>query len=77
MFISDPIFKFHNLFYKQVTLLISYHSAQELARTLCRIEIRDRKDYCEFESILYENVYFLMKQERRVKTLSTYKDNVK
>lgn len=28
MFISDPIFKFHNLFYKQVALLISYRSAQ-------------------------------------------------
>ena len=28
MFISDHIFKFHNLFYKQVALLISYRSAQ-------------------------------------------------
>ena len=28
MFISDTIFKFHNLFYTQVALLISYRSAQ-------------------------------------------------
>lgn len=28
MFISDPIFKLHNLFYEQVALLISYRSAQ-------------------------------------------------
>lgn len=36
------IFKFYHLFYKQVALLISYCSAQELARTFCRIEISDR-----------------------------------
>ena len=36
------IFKFYHLSYKQVALLISYGSVQELVRTFCRIEISDR-----------------------------------
>ena len=63
MFISDPIFKFHNLFYKQVALLISYRSAQTSENILQNRNQRQITVH-EFQSILYENAYFLTKQER-------------
>ena len=56
MFISDTIFKFHNLFYKQVALLISYRSAQT-SENILQNRISDRLLWVSID-IIWKRLFF-------------------